>query len=174
MENSIKRVRIELKQKFRKAIGRRSRNKSAISEVVATIGLIAASIALGAVAYVWAASASVNSQNNLGQAAHLDIQAISERFVILATNFNYGGGTASSVTIWFYNSGIYNTTISSVIVNSTITCSINLVLPSGTLKSYLMSLASCSPASGSFSKNDLQTFKAVGQYGFYANYQVVS
>ena len=163
-----------MKQKFKTSIRRRRRSKVAVSEVVATIGLIAASLALGAVAYVWAASASVNSQNNLGHAAQHEVQAVSERFVILATNFNYAGSKASSVTIWFFNSGIYATNITNVVINSTYTCPVNLALSSGTLKSFTLSVGTCTPAAGSFSKGDLESFKAVGQYGFYSNYQVVS
>lgn len=188
-----------MKAQFRlRILKHRSRqHKAGISEVIATIILIVASVVLGTVAYVWAQSASVASQNNLGQVAQTDIHAVSERFEILATNFNYASGctspcSTSNVTIYFYNSGIYDTKISSLQITYTspgasptttvYTCSnLNQLpawsLPKGILEDPNLDSSTssyCSPTLPYFTQGGIVVIKAVGIYGSYTTYQVTA
>ena len=145
-------------------------NKRAVSEVIATVVLIMASVVLGGVAYVWASSSSVASQNNLGLAAQHDVNAVSERFEIIATNFTYSGANYwKSVQIYVYNNGIIKTNVSLVFDNTTsipfTTNTSGNQLPAGQLIIVTATPSSLQPKS-------LVTLKIVGSYGFYATYQV--
>ena len=151
-----------------------TRKKKAISEVIATVVLIAVTIVIGAGAWVCANSASGNSQHNLGQAAQGDIHSVSERFQIISVNFTYASGatSTSTVVIWIYNSGIYDTNVSSILLNNTSYSGGQL--SSRLLPKQQLTAISITTLSPQVHKGDLQMIKVVGQYGSYFTYQSVA
>ena len=157
-----------LKKGFRFSSIRRSnrRNRLAISEVIATIVLIAVTLVIGSVVWIWASSSAVTAENNIYANS-------SEKFAIVASGFSmpYSGTPPSTtgVSIWIFNSE-ENTNVT-ILVNSTCvpsTCT-SRFLPHGILTEIPLTLTV-----SHFDEGSLQTIKAVGQYGSVSSYQVVS
>jgi hypothetical protein len=167
---------------------RRRRSKSGVSETIATIILIAATVVIGLVAIVWANSASISSENNLGSAYGHDVTVVSERFTIAYVTFG-----ASNAVVGIYNSGNYPDAICQISYNDLTRASglqtyklgaaatkppfcpgtgtAGILLPVATLVTITV------PSSGSLnpvpSSGDLTLFKAYDNYSQFATFQVV-
>ena len=152
------------------------RKTQGVSETIATIVLIVVTVIIGTVAAVWANGSSVASQNGIGGAAENVVSAAAERFQIVSANFSY---TPSKVSVWIYDSGNNNATVTIIYVNNvpfynnaTNPCTgpgNNWLVPHSALQQVKLTL-SC--PGGSVSQNTPVLLKAVGYYGFVYSYPV--
>lgn len=135
--------------------------RRAVSPIIATIILVAVAVSVGVGLWSYATSATGVAIQGQAEQAALNINQLNEKFVIF--NFNV---TGSSITIWFYNNGNFNTTIVSVSVRpgesgtplTPCTGPLPLSLPKGQVAT--LTLTSCSFIAG-------QTYfvQAVAQFG---------
>ena len=90
---------------------RRSKNRLAISEVIATIVLVAVTVTIGSVVWVWANSNAVNSENS-----YFNVTA--EKFEIVASTFSSTSGSApwTNITLYVFNSGEKNTSTAAILI----------------------------------------------------------
>ena len=95
-------------QKFR---FRRRQNRVAISEVIATIVLVAVTVTIGSVVWVWANSNAVNSENSY-------FNVTTEKFEIVTSTFSSTSGLApwSGITLYVFNSGAKSTTVAAILI----------------------------------------------------------
>lgn len=163
---------------------RRRRNRSAISEVIATIVLVAITVVIGSVAWVWANSNALSSENS-----YFNVTA--EKFEIVASTFSGGTAPWSAITLYVFNSGQKNTIAAAILITyGTCTISVTGSAPQWTLSAgTLNSLQSISltGVSGSLSgatytssghcssgvaKGTIVSVVVTGQYGTNYDYQV--
>lgn len=83
---------------------RKRRSKSAISEVIGAMLLIAVTIVIGFATWIWAGGAASSTEGNYGNAVAANVHYLDEQFSIVNANFS-----STSMTVWFYNYG--NTTV---------------------------------------------------------------
>jgi hypothetical protein len=154
---------------------RRRKSRLAISEVIATIVLVAVTVTIGSVVWVWANSNAVNSENS-----YFNVTA--EKFEIVASTFSSTGGSApwSGITLYVFNSGTKNTTVAAILItypSATCgggTCTVSVsgspvgtVLPAGQLTTL-----SSVPLTVTVAKGTIVSVVMTGEYGTNYNYQV--
>ena len=148
------------------------KSKLAISEVISTIVLVAVTLVIGSVVWVWANSSAVSSENS-----YFNVTA--EKFEIVASTFSSGSGSApwTGITLYVFNSGQKATTVGAILITYAGcggTCSVSVsgspigtALPSG----KLTTLATISLAT-SVQKGTVVSVVMTGQFGTNYNYQV--
>lgn len=98
-------------QQSKKLRFRRRQNRVAISEVIATIVLVAVTVTIGSVVWVWANSNAVNSENSY-------FNVTTEKFEIVTSTFSSTSGLApwSGITLYVFNSGAKSTTVAAILI----------------------------------------------------------
>jgi hypothetical protein len=153
----------------------RGRRRVAISEVIATIVLVAVTVTIGSIVWVWANSNAVNSENS-----YFNVTA--EKLEIVASTFSSTSGSApwTNITLYAFNSGEKNTTTAAILITYPATgctggtCSLSVAgsaigvkLPMGVL-TKLPSIILTVPVP----KGTIVSVVITGQYGTNYDYQV--
>src|SRR5579871_3026543 len=112
---------------------RRRKSKLAISEVISTIVLVAVTVVIGSVAWVWANSSAISSENS-----YFNVTA--EKFEIVASSFSGTSAPWGGITLYVFNSGAKATTTAAILItygscslSATGAAAIGVALPAGKL-----------------------------------------
>jgi len=161
-------------------------NKSsvrAVSVVLGSVLMIAATLAVGFAAWSWASSTAVNSENVYGKSVASNISYLNELFTI--SNANFSSIASQNVSVWIYNSGNLPVNIKQIWISNTTAvsgeqwsntttklsntnipnCGHCLTVPPGTVKSIMLKVST------PFKSGVLYQFKILGQYGNTYSYE---
>jgi len=168
---------------------RRARDRRGISDVMASIISIAITLIAGFSVFSYVNTQAAVQERQLGSAYGSTVNFLQERFVVVNANFS-----SSAVTIWIYNNGAIDLTLSQVFVynstrslyvlfnatkivnlNTNTVCSSSSPLsefrvPMGYMKPITLSLSSCGL---SFSSGRLYTLTVLAVYGNVVTYSQV-
>jgi|SRR5579872_974212 len=148
------------------------KSKVAISEVISTIVLVAVTVVIGSVVWVWANSSAVSSENS-----YFNVTA--EKYEIVASTFSGTSAPWTGITLYVFNSGQKATTTGAILITYPGACTggtcvlsvtgtaISYPLPAGKLTT-LPTITLNPPVA----KGAIVTVVVTGQFGTNYNYQV--
>jgi|SRR5579863_3987355 len=87
--------------------------KGGLSDLVATVLLVAMTLIAGAALFGYVNGQAANSENQLGKGNANNVNFLNERFVIVDLNFSLGN-PSTAVSIWIYNNGAVTLNVTQV------------------------------------------------------------